>query len=103
MRNPARTARIEEFDFVAFLEIKPVVLLQLLAIDAAWAEDDIALIIRSRDSNDDHLLTAATSGRADFLVSGDIDVLELAGDARLGNLRIVSPRDFALELRTPKQ
>lgn len=73
--------------------------LHLLAIDAVWIDREIEPIIRSRDPNDDQLLSAALKGNADILVTGDIDLLELAGDTRLGSLRILTPRDFLDELR----
>jgi len=73
--------------------------LHLLAIDAVWIDREIEPIIRSRDPNDDQLLSAALNGNADILVTGDIDLLELAGDTRLGSLRILTPRDFLDELR----
>lgn len=73
--------------------------LHLLAIDAVWIDREIEPIIRSRDPNDDQLLSAALNGNADILVTGDIDLLELAGDTRLGSLRILTPREFLDELR----
>lgn len=47
-----------------------------------------------RDPKDEHLLAAALGGRADYLVTGDDDLLVLDGDARLGPLRIITPRAF---------
>ena len=47
-----------------------------------------------RDPKDDHLLGAALGGRADYLVTGDEDLLVLDGDARLGPLRVITPRRF---------
>jgi putative PIN family toxin of toxin-antitoxin system len=47
-----------------------------------------------RDPNDEPILGTALAGRADYLVSGDEDLLVLAGDARLGSLRIVTARTF---------
>jgi predicted nucleic acid-binding protein len=47
-----------------------------------------------RDPMDNDLLAAALGGQADHLVSGDNDLLVLAGDSRLGRLQIVNPRQF---------
>jgi uncharacterized protein len=52
------------------------------------------LPLRVRDPNDDPILAAALGGGADYLVTGDDDLLSLAGDPRLGALRIVTARAF---------
>ena len=52
------------------------------------------LRIRSRDPKDDRLLAAAAGGRADYLVTGDLDLLELRGEPALGTTDIVTPRAF---------
>lgn len=49
-----------------------------------------------RDPKDDYLLAAARRGRADVLVTGDRDLLALAG--AVAPPRILSPADFAAEL-----
>ncbi|MDH7499113.1 MAG: putative toxin-antitoxin system toxin component, PIN family [candidate division NC10 bacterium] len=46
-----------------------------------------------RDPNDDNILACALAAEADYLVSGDSDLLELK---RFGQTRIVSPRDLEL-------
>ena len=46
----------------------------------------------SRDPHDDYLLAHATAGHADYLVSGDKDVLALASNEL--PFRIVSPAEF---------
>ena len=56
------------------------------------AEDQLPLVVR--DSNDTHLLSAAFGGNANYVVSGDNDLLALAGDPRLGQLQIVDARNF---------
>ena len=56
------------------------------------------LPIDVRDPKDEHILAAALGGGVDFLVSGDADLLSLAGDPRLGSLRIVTARDFLAAL-----
>jgi putative PIN family toxin of toxin-antitoxin system len=47
-----------------------------------------------RDPKDEHLLAAAFGGEADYLISGDKDLLVLAGDPRLGKLKIVTVAEF---------
>jgi predicted nucleic acid-binding protein len=51
-----------------------------------------------RDSQDEPILGMALAGRATHVVTGDDDLLVLAGDAVLGDLRIVTPRVFLDEL-----
>lgn len=45
----------------------------------------------SRDPDDDRIIACALAARADFLVTGDDDLLSLEG---IGTLRIVSPADL---------
>lgn len=47
-----------------------------------------------RDTKDEHVLAAAIGGNADYLVTGDNDLLVLRDDARLGKLRIVTVAEF---------
>lgn len=49
-----------------------------------------------RDPKDDYLLELAVSSSADFIVTGDKDLLELE---RIGKTVIVSPMDFDLILQ----
>lgn len=51
-----------------------------------------------RDPHDMPILGMALAGRATHLVTGDDDLLVLAGDAALSDLRIVTPRAFLDEL-----
>ena len=44
-----------------------------------------------RDANDRHILGLAKTGRADYLITGDDDLLVLK---RFGRCRIVTPRQF---------
>ncbi len=46
-----------------------------------------------RDPDDDAILACALEAKADYLVTGDMDLIELKAFKRL---RIVSPRDFEL-------
>jgi putative PIN family toxin of toxin-antitoxin system len=50
--------------------------------------------LRVRDDLDQKFLDAAQTTDADFLVTGDSDLLDLADDPLLGRLRIVRPREF---------
>jgi uncharacterized protein len=46
------------------------------------------------DPKDEHILGTAIGGRAEYLITGDDDLLVLNQDVRLGTLRIVTPRAF---------
>jgi len=48
-----------------------------------------------RDPDDDHILSCAVAANADYLVTGDSDLLELR---EFRGTRIVAPRDFELLL-----
>lgn len=45
----------------------------------------------SRDADDNRVLEAAVAGSADYIVTGDRDLLELGSHA---GIRIVTPADF---------
>ena len=47
-----------------------------------------------RDAKDEHILGIALAGKADYLVTGDDDLLVLAGDPRLGDLKMVTAAEF---------
>lgn len=49
------------------------------------------------------ILAAALGGGADYVVTGDADLLVLNGDPRLGNLRIVTAGDFLALLSEPSE
>lgn len=49
-----------------------------------------AIPVAVRDPKDAKILAAALGGEAEYLVTGDADLLALAGDPRLGGLRIVT-------------
>lgn len=59
------------------------------------SENDLPL--HSRDPKDDFVLAAALGGNADYLVSGDEDLLTLRKHRFLDKLKIITPREF-LEL-----
>ena len=52
------------------------------------------LQIHSRDPKDDFLLACALEGGADYLITGDRDLLVLNGNPSLGKLKIISAKDF---------
>jgi len=49
----------------------------------------------TRDPKDDPLLACAVEGRADYLVSGNRDLLDLG---EVEGIRMLSPREFAVLL-----
>ena len=55
-------------------------------------------VIQLRDPDDEAILAIAVEGNADFLVTGDKDLLTCASDSRLGRLAILTPRAFLVEL-----
>ncbi|HSH81667.1 MAG TPA: putative toxin-antitoxin system toxin component, PIN family, partial [Herpetosiphonaceae bacterium] len=56
-----------------------------------------------RDVKDAHVLAAALDGSADYLITGDDDLLVLADDPRLGTLQIVTIRVFLDRLGDSEQ
>lgn len=61
-----------------------------VARDVTFAASPIAV----RDVKDEHLLSVAFGSRADYLVTGDNDLLSLRNDPRLGQLHIVTAAEF---------
>lgn len=57
------------------------------------------LPIHSRDPKDNYLLATAFGGEADYLVTGDEDLLILSADPGLGKLKIISVRQFLMDLK----
>ena len=78
-------------------------LLFLVDVRAVHVAPQRRLPLAVRDPKDTHLLSAALGGHADYLVTGDADLLELHGDPRLRTLRIITPRAFVevLESQSP--
>ena len=52
------------------------------------------LPLQVRDHKDNHILAAALGGGADYLVSGDADLLSLADDPRITPLQIITVQRF---------
>ena len=71
----------------------------LLLVDALGLSVSVRrrLPVHVRDRRDDHILAAALGGHADYLVTGDEDILALDAHPRLKSLRIVRVTEF-LEL-----
>lgn len=75
--------------------VKEIELASALIEEAAVAIQDEGIISTPtcRDKNDDPILACAERAAADYLVSGDKDLLVLH---RHGRCKIISPRDFEL-------
>lgn len=72
---------------------------RLQVIDGIHAATTIAptsypVGLQVRDPKDTPILAAAIAGDADYLVTGDDDLLSLRDDPRIGRLQIVTPREF---------
>ena len=52
------------------------------------------LQIHSRDKEDDFMLASGFGGDADYLVTGDQDLLVLNGNSALGKLKIITVKEF---------
>jgi putative PIN family toxin of toxin-antitoxin system len=72
--------------------------LKLFGLQAQIVDAVETLPVSVRDPKDAMLLAAALGGGADYLVSGDADLLELAGDPRLGRLAILTASAFVAVL-----
>jgi predicted nucleic acid-binding protein len=51
-----------------------------------------------RDAKDEMILASALGGRAEYLVTGDEDLLVLNEAAEIGSLRILRVREFVQQL-----
>ena len=59
------------------------------------------LPVTVRDAKDEIILITAVEGAANYLVTGDDDLLTLNGDPALGALQIVTVRDFLAIMTAP--
>lgn len=57
------------------------------------------LVIRSRDTKDNYILATSLGGKADYLVTGDEDLLVLNSDPSLEILKIVTVKQFLIEIK----
>lgn len=55
---------------------------------------EVDLPVHSRDPKDDYILAASLGGKADYLITGDEDLLVMNTNPGLGKLKIVSVRQF---------
>jgi putative PIN family toxin of toxin-antitoxin system len=92
-RKPYLTARIEAMRVAAFVR-----LLENVA-ERVSPGQDVRFVV-PRDPKDDFVLTAALIGQADYLVTGDADLLVLG---QVGPVRIISPAEFAALLSTDSE
>lgn len=74
-------------------------LFQMIDTTAKRVRPRRRLPVSVRDPKDEKILAAALAGRADYLVTGDEDLLELRHDPRLGTLQIVTVGEFLAQLR----
>jgi len=103
-----KRARLKEFElFVCPIIIKEIenVLKQKFKIKKEIIEEVVALIKEAstysdakekiegicRDKDDDLILSCAISAKANYIVSGDKDLLEIK---QYKDIKIISPRDF---------
>lgn len=75
--------------------------LALLAGAAVWVTPVPDLPVAVRDPKDAMVLATALGGRADYLVTGDADLLALRNEPALGTLRIVTVREFLDVVQPP--
>ena len=68
--------------------------LRRLQANALHVRPKRTLPLSVRDPKDNMVLAAAIGGKAGYIVTNDNDLLDLASDPRLGELRIVTVRAF---------
>src|SRR5579863_2151960 len=69
--------------------------MELLKSDADWVAPRVK-IAASRDPKDNSVLECAVEGKADFIVSGDKDLLDLKSFRKI---TIINPRQFLMLLK----
>jgi putative PIN family toxin of toxin-antitoxin system len=74
--------------------------LQLLQTDALLTSPAPTLPVALRDPKDEKVLALAVGGQADYLVTGDEDLLIMQGNPGLRGLRIIRPAAFLALLKT---
>ena len=73
--------------------------LRLLRTDALLTSPAPTLPVALRDPKDEKVLALAIGGKADYLVTGDEDLLSVQGNPDLRGLRIVRPTAFLALLK----
>ena len=76
-------------------------ILALIQRHAEWVTPGLEMPLSVRDPKDEVVVATALAARADYIVTGDADLLTLNGDARLGTLKIVTPVRFLEQLARP--
>ena len=103
--NPELTEVLSRPRLILRYNVAPENLAEIFTgLDAATrVEPSPTLPLPVRDPKVEKILAAALGGEADYLVSGDQDLLELAGDPRLGGIKIVTVGEFptVLDRRGP--
>ena len=79
-------------------QVKADILLSLELTEPVAGAARLPLVVR--DPDDEKILAEALGGQADFLVTGDDDLLSLADAPELGELRIVTTAEFLNHLMT---
>lgn len=73
------------------MKADPEALINLIATEAEYTSGELALPGTSRDPKDDKFLACAVEGKADYLVTGDADLLDLGS---IQGIPIVRAFDF---------
>lgn len=81
--------RIDKKDAAEFLHI-----MQTIALLVPTITEPIPSV--TRDTKDDYLLAYAVVGRADYVVTGDKDLLVLG---KVDRMKIISPQDFVVLIK----
>ncbi len=68
--------------------------LEEVATMAIMVQPAVKVPVVVRDVEDERVLAAAIGGQADYLITGDEDLLELAGNPAIHPLQIVTVREF---------
>jgi predicted nucleic acid-binding protein len=63
-------------------------------VKAQRVEPRSTLPVEVRDAKDERIVASGLGGGADYLVTGNKDLLVLQGDQRLGKLKIVTVAEF---------
>lgn len=86
--------RVLAYPRLASVIAEPDELVRLVAEVAIVVEPGHELTVVERDPADNRVFEAAVSARADFIVSGDSDLLEIG---EFEGVRVVTPREFIAE------
>lgn len=97
--SPALRGELEDVlrrdKFTKFLsEQKIATFLDTYDVSSLTVNPKTRLPIKVRDPKDEKVLAAALSGKADFLITGDQDLLILFDNQKIGMLKIVTVKEF---------